>query len=126
MFEAANQEMSTAYTQRTVKIWLSFLLGGLNALIALMLIAISIYWGHTTSPGLIGLGFAGVMNFTSRFDFLLAMVQEMQTCMASIVRLHSFINNTPQERDEPNPVTVPEDWPQRGIVEFENVTAKYQ
>lgn len=125
-FDVIDQEQSSFYQQHTLRIWLSLVFDTINFSLAVLLITVAITRPEATSPTRIGLGYAGVMELGEAFSFVVSMLGLLESCTGAIARLYNFIKDTPQEVDDPDPVHVPETWPETGTVEFTNVTARYQ
>ena len=114
------------YYMSAIQRWLALVLDGNNLVLALVLMSFACYWNYTTSQTGIGLGFIGLLSLGSNFNFFIDTWTNVETSIGAIARLRSFIEETPQEQDHPEPERYLRDWPERGKIEFKNVFAEYR
>lgn len=114
------------YFMTCIQRWLGLVVDGNNLFVAVILMLFAIYWGATTSKSGIGLAFIGLINLTSNVDGMMSMWVGLETSLGAIARLKNYVRDTPQQLDHPDPVDVPENWPERGDIVFDNVSAHYE
>ena len=76
--------------------------------------------------GKVGLSLSYALNVTGAMNLLVRMTSEIETNMVSVERISEY-QNTPQEA----PFDIPEqdppkEWPQYGVVKFENYQTRYR
>ncbi|KAJ4155490.1 hypothetical protein LMH87_000731 [Akanthomyces muscarius] len=95
------------------------------ALMAVVLSVLALYVTDSTSPNATGLAFLNLINLGTGFNMVVNAWTAMETAVGSLARLRNFIRDTPTER-KAGAVDLPESWPSRGEVLFENVAARYK
>ena len=124
-FTIIDQSQKPYYYMKCIQRWLALVIDGNNLFIAVILILFAIYWREKTSESGIGLAYIGLIGLCDNFAFFIDMWVGIETTLGSVVRVRSFMNDTPQEEDDPNPATLPPNWPSTGQIAFNNVSAKY-
>ncbi|GJN76685.1 hypothetical protein PLIIFM63780_000171 [Purpureocillium lilacinum] len=115
------------YYMFCIQRWLMLVLDMLVMAIAVVLVTFALNFTHTSSQSAIGLALLNVITFGENLATLLDSWISLETSLGAIARLRSFTNETPVETD-PAPVldaALPKNWPDRGRIDFQDVTAKY-
>lgn len=105
--------------------WLQVVLDLFIAGIALVLVAIALKLPETTSKGAIGLAMVNLIGFNPVLTAALDQWTKLETSLGAIARLKWFMSNTVNENREAEKEEPPADWPVRGAIELENVSASY-
>jgi len=116
------------YYMFCIQRWLMLVLDMLVMAIAVVLVTFALNFTHTSSQSAIGLALLNVITFGENLATLLDSWISLETSLGAIARLRSFTNETPVETD-PAPVldaALPKNWPDRGRIDFQDVTAKYE
>ncbi|KAM3532453.1 hypothetical protein MY4038_004026 [Beauveria bassiana] len=92
--------------------------------VAVIIVSVALNVKNSSSPAAIGLAYLIMINFGTTVAGLIQRFTEMEISLGSISRTRAFVENTPREQ-EPKHFRVPDNWPDKGKVEFRNVTAKY-
>ena len=95
------------------------------AAIAIVLVGFALGLSNTATQGSIGLALINVMEFNQSLSTLINSWTGLETSLGAIARLKSFIAETKTEGLEIEDEAPPADWPQRGVIQMMNVTAKY-
>ncbi|ATY62777.1 ABC transporter [Cordyceps militaris] len=95
------------------------------ALMAVVLTILALYVTDSTSPNAAGLAFLNLINLGTGFNMVVNAWTAMETAVGSLSRLRNFLRNTPTEQ-RGKAADLPENWPSRGEVLFDNVTARYK
>lgn len=106
--------------------WLQVVLDLFVAGIAVVLVAFALNFPNSTSQGAIGLAMLNIVNFSQSLTHMITMWTRLETSLGAISRLKWFIHNTPNENRPEERETVPDQWPSKGCIELENVTASYR
>ena len=106
--------------------WLSVRLECLGNIIIMFAAFFAVISKGTIDPGLVGLTLTYALNVTNALNMLVRMSSEVETNMVSVERIQEY-QETPQEA----PFDVPENdpgvnWPEHGVVEFENYQTRYR
>ncbi|GJN76137.1 hypothetical protein PLICBS_010249 [Purpureocillium lilacinum] len=113
------------YTMYCIQRWLNVVLDILVAAIAIVLVGFALGLSNTATQGSIGLALINVMEFKQSLSMLINSWTGLETSLGAIARLKSFIAETKTEGLEIEDEAPPADWPQRGVIQMMNVTAKY-
>ncbi|KAI8853864.1 P-loop containing nucleoside triphosphate hydrolase protein [Chytridium lagenaria] len=125
------------YMSILVPIWLSVRLETISAILILLASLFAVVYRYQTSPGLAGLTISYAVNIMGVFNWCVRQSAEVEQNLNSVERLGFLIHDIPQERDfkpdggaaSSKPVIVapvPEEWPQKGEIEFNSVEMRYR
>lgn len=129
-FQAQNLALLDAsqkpyYLLFCIQRWLALILDLVVASLAVVLMVLIVKLRTKISPGYVGLALLNVMKFN---EALAQIIKDWTTCETSfgaISRLKTFSAQTANENLPIERQLVPEDWPNRGVIELENVSASY-
>lgn len=113
------------YLLFAVQRWLTLVLDLLVAGVAVLLIVLVVELRGTVGAGGVGLALLNVIQFSQNIKLLVTFWTNLETHIGSVSRVKSFTEtavseNRPEEKHVP-----PKDWPSKGAVEFQNVSATY-
>lgn len=123
--EALNASQKPFYLLWCIQRWLTLVLDLLNAGIAILLVGVATNVENGSSAFL-GVALFNVIALSSSLQTLITEWTQVETALGAIRRIKSYVattedENLPTERGE-----VPEDWPQHGTIQFDNISASYQ
>ncbi|TRY61972.1 hypothetical protein TCAL_10708 [Tigriopus californicus] len=106
--------------------WLSVRLELIGNLVILFASLFAVLFRDTMDPGKVGLSLSYALNITGPMNMLVRMTSEVETNMVSVERISEY-QDTPQEA----PLEIPEqdpppEWPQYGVVKFDNYQTRYR
>lgn len=113
------------YCLSSVQQWLTLVLDLSACCIAAILTSISTKTSSISDTS-VGLAFLGLISFSSLSSQLIRVWILLETCLGGLARIRTFCEVTPQEADQPDHSSVPDNWPSTGKVEIENVSASYE
>jgi ATP-binding cassette, subfamily C (CFTR/MRP), member 1 len=111
------------YLLYSLQRWLTLVLDLIMAGLAVLLISLTVALRESVDPGLLGVALVSVMRFGQLLGYLLNYWANLETSLGAVARVRQFEGETPQEVDgtgEPEP-----DWPPKGRICLENVSASY-
>lgn len=114
------------YMMFCIQRWLQVVLDLFVAGIALVLVVFALKVSSGVSKGAIGLAMVNLIGFNQTLTTVIDLWTRLETSLGAIARLRSFIDNTPNENQEQEKEAPPADWPSRGSIELDNVTASYR
>ncbi|KAJ3208864.1 Multidrug resistance-associated protein 1 [Dinochytrium kinnereticum] len=117
------------YVSVMIPIWLAIRLESISALLIFLASMFAVVYRYQTSPGLAGLTISYAISITGVFQWCVRQSAELEQNLNSVERLGYLIHDIPQERDvigDDVVTSVPESWPQKGRIEFENVEMRYR
>ncbi|KAM3068089.1 hypothetical protein ACMFMF_009454 [Clarireedia jacksonii] len=123
--ELLDNSQKPYYLLLCIQRWLTLVLDLVVAGIAIVLMGSSVSLKDHVSPGLLGIAMVNVMEFGTTLSMLISMWTLLETSLGGIARIRSFATDTTCE-DLPGEVRVPPpEWPERGEVVFEGISASY-
>ncbi|KAM3077467.1 hypothetical protein ACMFMG_006808 [Clarireedia jacksonii] len=105
--------------------WLTLVLDLSVACIAIILMGLTVALKNKISPGLLGIALVNIMEFGQVLSLLISSWTLLETFLGGIARIKSFATNTPCEDLEGEVQIPPPEWPSRGVVSFDNISASY-
>lgn len=92
---------------------------------AVLVVGLALGLRSATSAGLLGVSLNSLLNFNKYVRDLIEGWTELETSLGSIARVQGFERDVAPEAkgDDQEP---PSDWPQRGEIEFQNVSASHK
>jgi ATP-binding cassette subfamily C (CFTR/MRP) protein 1 len=106
--------------------WLSIRLESIGNLIILFASLFAVLARDKMDPGKVGLSLSYALNITGAMNMLVRMTSEVETNMVSVERIREY-QQTPQEAPHDIPEQdPPKEWPQYGVVRFENYQTRYR
>ncbi|KAI1128414.1 ABC transporter [Nemania abortiva] len=113
------------YLLYCIQRWLNLVLDLIVGAEAVLVVGLALGLRHTTSPGLLGVSLNNVLSFNVALSSLVSGWTVLETSLGSIARLKQFEADVePEDKgelmDQPPP-----HWPDRGAIEFSNVTAHH-
>jgi ABC-type transport system involved in cytochrome bd biosynthesis fused ATPase/permease subunit len=113
------------YYMFTIQRWLELAMDCTTLVLAVTLVATTTFYKETTTQAALGLSMLNLVTFSTLLNMVIGAWITMETALGAIARLRSFISTTPVEECR-SIVSLPQNWPNAGNVEFVNVTAKYK
>ena len=119
-----DEMQNPAYLTAVVQVALISVVQMLIACLAIMVSSIAVI--QRTDPGLTGLALTQLMSLPWMIQGCMLSWAQVGTSMGAVGRIKSFVERTPSEDGLHRGAEVPADWPSRGRVEFQRVTAGYR
>ena len=113
------------YTMFCIQRWLQIVLDLFVAGLALVLVTIAVRVRGATSQGSIALALVSLLDFSQTLTLVIDQWTQLETSLGAIARLKWFANNTANENRPEENEALPSDWPARGEIKFDNVSASY-
>ncbi|KAB8271856.1 P-loop containing nucleoside triphosphate hydrolase protein [Aspergillus minisclerotigenes] len=128
--EEKNHELLD-YSQRpfyllyAIQRWLTLTLDLVVAGIAVLLIVLVVVLRGSMSAGYVGVALLNVILFSQSIKLLVTFWTNLETHIGSILRVKMFSENVPSENLPTENDSLPPDWPSRGNIVFDSVSAEY-
>ncbi|KJZ73968.1 hypothetical protein HIM_06636 [Hirsutella minnesotensis 3608] len=114
------------YYMFCIQRWLMLVLDLCVLGVAVVLVAFALNFAQTTSKSAIGLALVHVIGFSENLSDLIEAWMEVETSLGALSRLRRFLEKTSPKKDSgANAYKLPEQWPQRGAIRLDSVTARY-
>jgi ABC-type multidrug transport system fused ATPase/permease subunit len=113
------------YMLLCVQRWLNLVLNLMVTALAVIVMALAVNLKSTTTAGLLGLALNNVLGFNDSISTLVTSWTSLETSFGAIARVKTFAETTPSE-DKPGEICEPPaEWPARGSIEINYVSATY-
>jgi ABC-type multidrug transport system fused ATPase/permease subunit len=124
--ELLDESQKPFYLLFAVQRWLTLVLDLMVAAVAVLLIILITQLRGIMSPGFVGVALLNVLLFSQSIKMLLTFWTNLETHIGSIARIKDFTATTVAENLPGEKNTPPPSWPERGEIQFQNVTAEYK
>ncbi|KAH7310266.1 ABC transporter [Rhexocercosporidium sp. MPI-PUGE-AT-0058] len=113
------------YLLLCIQRWLTLVLDLTVAGIAILLIILAVFLRDKINPGLLGIALVQVTNLGLTLAALIMHWTTLETSLGAVARIKSFSEDTPSELLLGEVGTPETQWPARGHLTFEGVSASY-
>jgi ABC-type multidrug transport system fused ATPase/permease subunit len=110
----------------SIQKWLAFVLDLVVAVMAVVLVSIATFFNDKFSPAEIGVGLNLVLTFNDALAQAISSWTQLETSMGAVKRVQIFQNTTPSEHRPWVGTSSLHNWPSRGVIVFDQVTAFYR
>ena len=105
--------------------WLSLVLDFMVAAVGIVVVALAVRVPSQSGGAAIGIALNNVLGFNQGLRVLVESWTQLETSLGAIARLKNFeLTTTPEDKPEESG-TPPPLWPEKGKIEFRDVTASY-
>ncbi len=119
-----NTSQRPAYLLVMIQQWLTLVLGIVVAVLATGLTALATRM-HSSS-GFTGASMVTLMSFGENLSMIVQFYTRLETSIGAIARLKTFSATVKPENQDHEDVIPAEEWPQKGEIKIENVSASYE
>lgn len=117
------------YYMLAIQGWLILSLDITIAVVSSAVVAVALGNTESTSMAAFGLALLAINVLSRDLGDVIGAWTLLETALGAVGRIRSFSQETPSEKDmadATNMARLPTDWPQRGEIMLENVTARYR
>jgi len=114
------------YLLYCIQRWLNLVLDILVAILATIVVAMSVKIPSSTSGAAIGVALNNVLGFTQSLSAVVDAFTQLETSVGAVARIKNFEIEVVSEHLPKEIETPPESWPETGHIEFRGVTAAYE
>lgn len=93
--------------------------------IALAIVTVAVFRKDSTSQSAIGLSLLSLISYGQLLTVFFEVSTQLEMSMGALTRIRGFFETTPVE-DTVGETNLAANWPARGEIEFQNVTASYR
>ncbi|KAJ3490638.1 hypothetical protein NLG97_g5745 [Lecanicillium saksenae] len=119
-----NESQKPFYLLLCAQQFLSLVLDCLSSSMATVLAILTLFIKDSSSENSSGLSFLVLIIIGTSFNRSITTWTSLETALGSLSRLRMFLDDTPTESDH-DTRPAPSNWPSRGEVQINNVTARY-
>ncbi|KAI0143174.1 P-loop containing nucleoside triphosphate hydrolase protein [Xylariaceae sp. FL1272] len=120
-----NESQKPYYLLLCVQRWLVLVLDLIVAGLAVLIVGLAVGLRTKISPGLLGIALAQLTSLSLALTQLIQFWTLLETSVGAIARIRDFSENTPAELAAGEMNQGPSNWPSRGDLRFESVSARY-
>jgi ABC-type multidrug transport system fused ATPase/permease subunit len=113
------------YLLYCIQRWLNLVLLLLVGVMAIAVVALATNLGKDTSPSRLGVSLSAVVTFNSNLSSLMIYWTQMETSIGAVARVKLFELGTENENKPEENFLPSEQWPERGAIEFRNISTSY-
>ncbi|TAQ88798.1 hypothetical protein B7494_g2879 [Chlorociboria aeruginascens] len=106
--------------------WLNLVLDLMVTILATVVVALAVKIPSSTTGAAIGIALNNVLGFTQSLSLLVDNFTQLETSLGAISRLKNFEREVISENLPGEIETPPENWPENGLIVFQEVTAAYE
>ncbi|EHK21751.1 uncharacterized protein TRIVIDRAFT_59905 [Trichoderma virens Gv29-8] len=113
------------YLMFSIQVWLNVMLNLIVAITMILTMSLAMELQSAFSAGTLGLALTNISTISQTLSYVIQSWTEMETSVGALMRLKSFLNDTPSEH-LPGEDNVPDgEWPSKGQLAFKGLTVKY-
>ena len=130
-YQERNQELTESsqkpfYLLYCVQRWLEVVVGSSVAGFAVLLVGVAVGTRGNVSAGFIGVALINIVTFNENIQALIMHWTVLEMSIGAVSRVRSFAKDTESENRPSETGTPPPNWPDRGEIEIEGITASYK
>ena len=114
------------YLLYCVQRWLNLAVDMVIAMMAVILITITVKLLGRISPGYMGIALLNIMGFGATMKTLITCWVTLEISIGAVARIKSFTDETESEDQGSGLDIPPASWPSEGAIEFRDVSAAYE
>ncbi|KAF2659533.1 P-loop containing nucleoside triphosphate hydrolase protein [Lophiostoma macrostomum CBS 122681] len=120
-----NKSQKPFYLMYMIQTWLVLVMDLITCALAILVVGISVRMRSTVSVGFTGVSLTQIISFTHSLKIAIMQWTNMETSIGAVSRVREFESETLDENLDGENGEVPKEWPSRGGIEVENLTASY-
>ncbi|OQE74121.1 hypothetical protein PENNAL_c0084G03585 [Penicillium nalgiovense] len=121
-----NDSQKPFYLLFSIQRWLELVIALCVAGFAVTLVGIAVATRGSLSAGYVGVALLNIVVFTENLQGLIMQWTVLETSIGAVSRIRHFHRTSTSEHQEEETIDPPAEWPDRGVIEFNNVIASYQ
>jgi ATP-binding cassette subfamily C (CFTR/MRP) protein 1 len=123
--QLVNRSQKPFYLMFMIQRWLSLVLDLIVMGLAVLVVGIAVNLRDTISTGFTGVSLTQIISFTGYLKLILLFWTQLETSIGAVARIKQFNNETDDENQPTESYAPPVDWPNKGHIEIERVSAAY-
>ncbi|KAH8668572.1 ABC transporter [Xylariales sp. PMI_506] len=118
-----DQSQRPFYMLLNIQQWLVLVLNLTVGALAVIIVALATSWTDNISAGAVGVALVLIIDFNSLLTQCIRAWTMMETSIGAVARIQQFVQETPVEPS--GAALPPSNWPSRGAIQFQDITASY-
>ncbi|KAH6677549.1 P-loop containing nucleoside triphosphate hydrolase protein [Halenospora varia] len=120
-----NDSQKPFYLLYCIQRWLELVVSLSVAGLAILLVGVAVATKGQISAGFIGVALINIVTFSGNLQALLTHWTVLETSIGAVSRIRTFVK-TPSENRLTENSSPPDNWPDKGSIEFKEVVASYK
>ncbi|KAL2817570.1 P-loop containing nucleoside triphosphate hydrolase protein [Aspergillus granulosus] len=125
MHKVLNDSQRPYYLLFCLQAWLVVVLNLITAVLAVIIISVTMSLRESIGPGYIGVSLTNILNFSTMIRGLVMSWVSLEISIGAITRIRHFTTVTKREGPRYSPVQTDLEWPREGKIEYWNVSGSY-
>lgn len=122
-----DQSQKPFYLLLCIQRWLNLVLNCIVAILAIVLMTLTVAFRDRINPGLLGVALISVVNFGQTLSSFVLYWTTLETSLTAIERIKVYTDETPEEDIAAQQTAeVPSDWPVEPSIEIQHVSASFR
>ncbi|TQV93041.1 Vacuolar metal resistance and drug detoxification protein [Cordyceps javanica] len=126
LYAELDRSQKPTYLLYCIQRWLTLTMDLTSTVASLVLISLSLRLPRATSDAAVGLAMLSLIGFSSTATGFIQTWTAFETSLGAVRRIKLFVAGTPQEKDTLSGPPLPENWPAKGQIDFNAVSASYK
>lgn len=124
--EVFDRSQQPFYLLYCVQRWLNLVLDLVVAAVAVMVVSIGVRTQGQVDAGFMGIALVNIVQLSISIKALLSNWTQLEISIGAVSRIRAFTSDAPQWHANETESDLPTGWPEKGYIEFQNVTARYE
>ncbi|OQD90867.1 hypothetical protein PENANT_c001G04474 [Penicillium antarcticum] len=124
--EVFDRSQNPFYLLYCVQRWLNLVLDLVVAAVAIMVVTIGVQTQGQVDAGFMGIALVNIVQLSISIKAFLSNWTQLEISIGAVSRVRAFVLDAPSSGSDEAGGDLPVGWPQRGQIEFQNVTAQYE
>ncbi|KAJ6125118.1 hypothetical protein N7471_012435 [Penicillium samsonianum] len=124
--EVFDRSQKPFYLLYCVQRWLNLVLDLVVAAVAIMVVAIGVRTQGQVDAGFMGIALVNIVQLSISIKAFLSNWTKLEISIGAVSRIRAFALDAPLSDTDSTESVLPTGWPEKGRIEFQNVTAQYE
>ncbi|KAJ5770022.1 uncharacterized protein N7511_002073 [Penicillium nucicola] len=124
--EVFDRSQKPFYLLYCVQRWLNLVLDLVVAAVAIMVVTIGVQTQGEVDAGFMGIALVNIVQLSISIKAFLSNWTQLEISIGAVSRIRAFVLDAPSSDYNETESALPSEWPERGQIEFRNVTAQYE
>ena len=124
--EVFDRSQKPFYLLYCVQRWLNLVLDLVVAAVAVMVVTIGVQTQGQVDAGFMGIALVNIVQLSISIKAFLSNWTQLEISIGAVSRIRAFVLDAPSTDSDETESSISPGWPERGQIEFKNLTAQYE
>ncbi|KAJ5350728.1 hypothetical protein N7541_008455 [Penicillium brevicompactum] len=124
--EVFDRSQKPFYLLYCVQRWLNLVLDLVVAAVAVMVVTIGVQTQGQVDAGFMGIALVNIVQLSISIKAFLSNWTQLEISIGAVSRIRAFVLDAPSTDSDETESSISPEWPERGQIEFKNLTAQYE